>query len=93
MMQRTIEVAHPEAHEPTIEQLRSAVVSSLKEEGLKLNGEYSASLRSQTSGQSSTYRVTFEADEIPKGKRAAAAKKAEPEPEHPTIDDADKEKP
>jgi hypothetical protein len=90
MMQRTIEVAHPEAHEPTIDQIRYAVVTSLKEEGLKLNGEYSASLRSQTSGQSSTYRVTFEADEISKGKRAA--KKAEPEPEHPTIEDADKER-
>lgn len=74
MMQRTIEVAHPDSHEPTADQIDKAVKAELKADGLKLQGDYSLSFRSGSSGQSSKYVVTFEADEAPKAKKVAAKK-------------------
>lgn len=78
-MQRTITVDHPEAHEPTSDQLDKAVKAELKAEGLKAADGYTLRFRSGTSGQSSTYVVTFEGEEVAKPKRAA--KKAEPKTE------------
>lgn len=69
MMQRTIEVAHPDSHEPTADQIDKAVKAELKADGLKLQGDYSLSFRSGSSSQSSKYLVTFEADEAPKAKK------------------------
>lgn len=74
--QKTFEVAHPGAHQPTDEQLKAALKDALSGSDVKPSGEVTFHSKVNVSGSTSTYVATYEEadeDETPKPVRAKRA--------------------
>lgn len=77
MMQRTIEVAHEGTHYPTNTQLRAALNATLKDEGIRIDGDVDYFVVENVSGGTSKVRATFEGIE-PQRTKTVGVKKADP---------------
>lgn len=74
--QKTFEVSHPGAHQPSDAQLKAALKDALDGSGLTPSGEVTFTSKVNVSGGTSTYQASFEAAEEVEEQKPVRAKRS-----------------